>query len=208
MPNINRRQFIVAASAAPLLLWLPTNAEAAATIHELEGSVYINNRTATTHTKIRAGDKIVVAHGGNLVVSIGGDAYLLHGGTALEIGRMKNGLISGLRLLTGALLAVFAKRHQATTHLVTSTATIGIRGTAVYMNAEPHKLYTCTCYGHTDLRFGDHNEDIVSTHHLANEIADDGTGQMAMHSMEVIGHTDDELRMLEALVGRKPPFDA
>jgi len=208
MPNINRRRFIAAASAAPLLYWLPSKAEAAASIHDLQGSVYINNQVASPHTKIHAGDKIVVAHGGTLVVSIGGDAYLLHGGTALEVGRMKNGLVSGLRLLTGALLAVFAKRHQATTHLVTRTATIGIRGTAVYMNAEPHKLYTCTCYGHTDLRFGDHNEDIVSTHHLANEIADDGTGQMAMHSMEVIGHTDDELRMLEALVGRKPPFDA
>jgi hypothetical protein len=29
-----------------------------------------------------------------------------------------------------------------------------------------------------------------------------------MKAFEVIDHTDDELRMLEALVGRKPSFDA
>lgn len=28
-----------------------------------------------------------------------------------------------------------------------------------------------------------------------------------MNSMEVVGHTDDELRMLEAYVGRIPAFD-
>ena len=202
----SRRRFLTTAAMAPLLLWLPGRADAASTIHELEGSVYVNNRLASTATIIRAGDHIVVAHGGKLVMSIGGDAYLLREGTALEVAGHNNIVVSGLRLLTGAMLAVFAKRSQPT-RIITSTATIGIRGTAVYVSAEPHRLYTCTCYGHTDLSIGRHVEQISATHHNAHEVAPDDTGTISMRSMEVIDHTDDELRMLENLVGRKPPFD-
>ncbi len=206
MANLKRRQFMAVASAAPLLMWLPSQADAASNIHELVGEVYINHHRASKRSTIHAGDKIVVAHGGRMVVSIGGDAYLIHGGTVLELGGMKNGLVTGLRLLTGALLGVFGKRSFKT-HLVSSTATIGIRGTAVYMNAEPHKLYACTCYGHTDIQMGQHVEEIIASHHLAHEVSAGENGVMGMQAMEVIGHTDDELRMLEALLGRKPAFD-
>lgn len=206
-PNLSRRKFTGAIALIPLLLWLPRRAAAASQIHELEGLVYVNNRPATLRSRIHAGDQIVVAHGGRLVMSIGGDAYLLHEGTAIEIGGRNNALASGLRLLTGSLLAVFEKRSKPA-HIVTSTATIGIRGTAVYVEAEPHRLYTCTCYGQTDLRIGNQIKQISASHHTAHAVAPDASGIMAVHGMEVIGHTDDELRMLENLVGRKPPFDS
>lgn len=147
-----------------------------------------------------------MAHGGKLAVSIGGDAYLVREGTVLETSGHGNAVISGLRLLTGAMLAVFDKRKQPA-YIVTSTAIIGIRGTGVYLSAQPHRLYTCTCYGKTDLRFGGHVEQISATHHNAHEVAPGSNGLMAMKSMEVIDHTDDELRMLEGYVGRKPAFD-
>ena len=53
-----------------------------------------------------------------------------------------------LRLLTGSLLSVFGERgaNQALS-VNTSTATIGIRGTGIYMEAEPDLTYLCTCYG-------------------------------------------------------------
>lgn len=205
-PDLTRRRFLATTAIAPLLLWLPTQAQAASNIHVLEGLVYINNRPATTASRIHIGDHIVVAYGGKLVMSIGSDAYLLREGTALEIKGHDNLVASSLRLLTGSLLGVFGKRSK-TTHIVTNTATIGIRGTAVYASAEPHRLYTCTCYGHTDLRIGQHVEQIIATHHNAHEVAPDDAGVMSMHAMEVIGHTDDELRMLEGYVGRKPLFD-
>jgi hypothetical protein len=205
-PDLSRRRFLVNTAIAPLLLWLPGRAAAASTIHQLEGPVFVNNRPATEATSIKDGDQIVVAHGGKLAISIGGDAYLLRGGTVLETSGHGNAVISGLRLVTGAMLAVFAKRRKPA-YIVTSTATIGIRGTGVYLSTQPHRLYTCTCYGETDLRIGHHVEQISATHHNAHEIAPDSNGLMAMKSMEVIDHTDDELRMLEGYVGRVPPFD-
>lgn len=204
--NLSRRRFIAGVAAIPLFLALPGRAASNSTIHKLEGQVYVNNRLANMDTQLRAGDKIVVAYGGELALSIGGDAFLLREGSALEIARGNNLLVSGLRLLSGAMLAVFDKRNSPV-HIVTSTATIGIRGTGVYVSAEPHRLYTCTCYGETDLRMGRHVEQISATHHNAHEVSDNGKGAMTMQSMEVLGHTDDELRMLESYVGRKPLFD-
>jgi hypothetical protein len=203
-PHLSRRHFLANAAIAPLLLWLPGRAAAASTIHQHEGPVFVNNRPATEATSIKAGDQIVVAHGGKLAMSIGGDAYLLRGGTVLEIAGQ--GIVSGLRLVTGAMLAVFAKRRKPA-YIVTSTATIGIRGTGVYLSTQPHRLYTCTCYGETDLRIGGHVEQISATHHNAHEIAPDSKGLMVMKSMEVIDHTDEELRVLEGYFGRVPPFD-
>jgi hypothetical protein len=203
-PDLARRRFLRNSAIVPLLLWLPGRAEAATAIHQLEGQVFVNNRQVTYATSIRAGDQVVVAHGGKLAMSIGGDAFLLREGTVLEIAG--HGVVSGLRLVTGAMLSVFARRSKPA-YIVTSTATIGIRGTGVYLSAGPHRLYTCTCYGHTDLRFGQQVEQVYATHHAAHEVAPDGTGLMAMKSMEVLDHTDDELRMLEGYVGRKPPFD-
>jgi hypothetical protein len=203
-PNLSRRRFLANAAVVPLLLWLPGRAAAASTIHQLEGPVFVNNRPATGATSIKAGDQIVVAHGGKLAMSIGGDAYLLRGGTVLEIAGQ--GIVSGLRLVTGAMLAVFAKRRKPA-YIVTSTATIGIRGTGVYLSTQPHRLYTCTCYGETDLRIGGHVEQISATHHNAHEITPDSKGLMVMKSMEVIDHTDEELRVLEGYFGRVPPFD-
>ena len=205
-PNLSRRRFTAGAAALPLLLALPGRAASNSTIHKLEGQVYVNNQLANMDTRLRAGDQIVVAYGGVLAMSIGGDAFLLREGSVLEIARGNNLLVSGLRLLTGAMLAVFDKR-SAPVHIATSTAVIGIRGTGVYVSAEPHKLYTCTCYGKTDLRIGGHVEEISATHHNAHEVSDNGKGAMTMQSMEVLGHTDDELRMLEGYVGRKPLFD-
>ncbi len=203
-PNISRRRFLAGAAIAPLLLWLPGRSYARSTIHQITGEVYVNHRLATEATVIRAGDRIVVAHGGELAISIGGDAFLLREGTVLETSG--HAVISGLRLLTGAMLSVFAKRRKPA-YIITSTATIGIRGTGVYLSVQPHRLYTCTCYGTTDLRIGQHVEQISATHHNAHEVAPDGNGLMAMKSMEVLDHTDDELRLLESYVGRKPTFD-
>lgn len=207
MSHLNRRQFIATAAASSLLMWIPTFAQAASMIHTLEGEVFINKRLAHLGSQIKAGDNIVVAHGGKLIASIGGDAYLLHGGSALELGQVKEGLIASMRLMTGAVLAVFGKR-KSTTYLTTSVATIGIRGTAVYLNSAPHQLYTCTCYGHTDIRVGTHIDEVKAMHHSAHEIFADSHGVMSMRATEVKGHDDDELRMLEALVGRKPLFDS
>lgn len=210
--NLSRRRFIQAAAAIPLFLALPNRAFASPIIHQLHGLVYVNNRPANLNSRISSSSRIVVAHDAELVFSIGGDAFLLRGGTAIEL--VGSSVISGLRLLTGGLLSVFDKRSKPA-HIVTRMATIGIRGTGVYVQAEPNRLYTCTCYGETDLIIGRHTERIVSSYHNAHEVIhgelqankDDKMQGMKMKSMAVVDHTDDELRMLEAYIGRIPAFD-
>ena len=59
----------------------------------------------------------------------------------------------GFRLVTGVVLGVFAPRQRKNLH--TLTATIGIRGTAVYIEAERTRTYVCTCYGETALEPAD-----------------------------------------------------
>lgn len=215
MSNLNRRRFLSTIGALSLLLSANTRAamrhsksgRLKGSIHELEGDVSINNHIATISSTIQAGDKVSVAFGGRLVFSMGEDTYLLQEGSSLELVSNNNVAISSLRLLTGGLLSVFGKRESATT-IYTRTAAIGIRGTGVYLNSTPEKLYFCTCYGKTDLHLGRHHtEHIESTHHHALDISGTSEKSMTMVATQVIGHTDDELRLLERYSGRQPLFD-
>lgn len=212
MSDINRRRFLSYAAALPLAMYLPISGHAASrrlngVIHEIEGDVFINKNTASQSSIIQSGNRITVAYGGRLVFSMGDDSYLLQEGSSLEIASQDNAVVSGLRLLTGGLLSVFGKR-QTTTKIYTRTATIGIRGTGVYLNSQPEKLYFCTCYGSTDLHLGhNHTEHIHATHHSAFDVTGNTANSMKMIATEVIGHTDDELRLLERYSGRKPLFD-
>ena len=192
----------------PLAAIIPITALAAnSVIHDLQGTVTINKKPLTRASDIKNGDEITVSTGGKLVFSIGEDAFLVRGGSTLQVYAEENSaFVSALRLVNGAVLGVFGKR-KSTTQIYTVTATIGIRGTAVYAAVTPDKLYTCTCYGHTDLIVGLDSADVIATHHNAHVVTNGINGNAQMKAFEVIDHNDDELRMLEALVGRKPIFD-
>jgi hypothetical protein len=220
MSDLNRRQFLRYAPALPMALYLATHSQASSArakrlsgvIHELSGDVYINKHIADKSSVIQSGDRISVAYSGRLVFSMGEDSYLLQEGSSLEVESHDNVVVSGLRLLTGGLLAVFGTRKNPT-KIYTRTATIGIRGTGVYLNSQPEQLYFCTCYGATDLHLGNshsshsHTEHIQATHHKAFDISGHSEKTMHMQATQVIGHTDDELRLLEQYSGRKPLFD-
>jgi hypothetical protein len=206
--NTSRRKFLISATTLPLVAIMPIQALAASSvIHELQGTVTINKKPLTRASSIKNGDEIMVLPDGKLVFSIGEDAFLVRGGSTLQVYAEENSvLVSALRLVSGAMLGVFGKR-KTTTRIYTVTATIGIRGTAVYAAVSSNKLYTCTCYGHTDLIVGLDSADVIATHHNAHVVTAGKNGNAQMKAFEVLDHTDDELRMLEALVGRKPIFD-
>ena len=208
MANFSRRKFLISATALPLAAVIPAQALATSSvIHDLQGIVTINKKPLTHATSINNGDEIIVSNDGKLVFSIGEDAFLVRGGSTLQVYAEENSaFVSALRLVNGAVLGVFGKR-KSTTQIYTVTATIGIRGTAVYAAVTPDKLYTCTCYGHTDLIVGLDSADVIATHHNAHVVTNGINGNAQMKAFEVIDHNDDELRMLEALVGRKPIFD-
>jgi hypothetical protein len=89
------------------------------------------------------------------------------------------------------------------------TATIGIRGTGVYLEAEPGLTYVCTCYGLAALASNadpDDAELIATTNHdMPRYISDRPVKGTRIRPAPVINHDNEELKLLEAIVGRKLP---
>lgn len=210
--SVSRRQFIKYAIAVPIGLTFATSGLAASRrlqgkVIELSGDVFINKNLATLSSIILSGDQVTTAFNGRVVFSMAQDVYLLQAGSSLELASQDGAIISGLRLLTGGLLSVFGTRNSQT-KIYTRTATIGIRGTGVYLNSQPDKLYFCTCYGKTALDLGhNHVEQIEAKHHNAFDVTGTTANSMKMLATEVKHHTDDELRLLEKYAGRIPLFD-
>ncbi len=173
----------------------------------IKGEVLINGRAAATGALVKPGDSVATARGGAAVFVVGGDAFLLRENSELLIagGRV---LIASMRLVTGKLLSVFGPGPRLIT---TPTATIGIRGTGIYIEAGTERSYVCTCYGVADLEASnmpEARETVRTSHHDAPRYIY-AHGEMPIKMIEpapVINHSDAELIMLEALVGRKPPF--
>lgn len=180
---------------------------AAPGLYRVEGDVRVNGRPAAAGQLVRPGDVIETGAGSQAVFVVGRDAYLLRAASRLEtVGREM--LIDTLRVVTGRLLSVLgpgARRIQ------TPTATIGVRGTGIYVEAEPERTYVCTCYGIADIQANDKpelRESVETTHHEQPRYVY-GKSMPSIRMIEgapVINHTDAELVMLEALVGRTPPF--
>ena len=200
----NRRRFLQAGVATGAGLLLPGSARAA-NIRELSGRVYINKRVASADSEILPGDLVTTSHDGRIAFTVDNDAFLLKERTSLQVGESESSLVSLLQVLTGRLLSVFETGRQRS--IVMPTATIGIRGTACFLNVVPDSIYYCNCYGRTTLTSGGKVEDFESTQHSAHQIDFDGDKMMGMQVMAVIDHSDDELRQLESWVGRVPAFD-
>jgi len=180
---------------------------AAPGLHRVEGEVRVNRQLAKSGQLVRPGDVIETGARGQAVFIVGRDAYLLRAGSRLET-KGREMLIDTLRIVTGKLLSVLG---PGTRRIETPTATIGIRGTGIYIEAEPDRTYVCTCYGTADLQSTEKPEEretVTTTHHDQPRY-DYGKSMPSIRMIEgapVVNHTDAELVMLEALVGRRPPF--
>jgi hypothetical protein len=100
---------------------------------------------------------------------------------------------------------VFAKKPVA---IQAASASIGIRGTGCYLEVEPASVYFCLCYGEALIEGpGMANAKLVkTTHHEQPLVLRDDGGIMRVEPGPFQNHSDAELIMLEALVGREPPF--
>ncbi len=169
-----------------------------------QGEVGVNGKPAEPGTLVRPGDVIATGKGAYATFVVGQDAFLVRESTRAEL--IGSGLlVSALRLVTGKLLGVFASGGER--RLVTATATIGIRGTAGYIEAEPTRTYFCLCYGTAEVAatLGGAHESYSTRHHESPRyIYGDGRGR-AIVPASVANHTDSELILLESLVGRTPP---
>jgi hypothetical protein len=178
-------------------------------IHSLEGSARVNGIAADLETRIRAGDRVETGSDSEIIFAVGGDSFILRSDSQMEI-EGGNLLVQGLRLLSGGLLSVFAPRQAGESlSLGAPTATIGVRGTGVYLEAEPGLTYVCTCYGSAALASNldpDDAELIMTTNHdMPRYISDKPVKGTRIRPAPVINHNNEELKLLEAIVGRKPP---
>ena len=177
-------------------------------IYLLRGKVLVNGKPAEPSMRIFGSDLVETGGDGEIVFRIESDAFILRANSRLQLTPPPgdNTLAQGLRLLTGALLSVFAHRSH---RIQTVTATIGIRGTGVYCEVEPDRDYVCTCYGITDLAASDDpgvSATVDAGHHEPRYILRDGPADKRIRKASFRHHTDAELTLIESLVGRTPAF--
>ena len=180
-------------------------------VYGLSGQVTVNDQPATLATRIKSGDTVQTAKNSEIVFVVNTHSMILESESKLQIeqpeGTTGSLVIGGLRMLTGKLLSV--SRNSAM-RVTSATATIGIRGTGFYIEADPEQTYFCTCYGATEVQANDDpqsRESIAAAHHERPiYIVKDGGSGNNIRSAPFINHTDQELSLIETLVGRKTPF--
>lgn len=204
----SRRDFLIRLLATGLLATVPAaragkipqKMPPGKSIFSLQGSLMVNGKPADLETLIQPNDLLKTGPGSQAIFVVGHDAFTLRENSELQLSA-EGALVDGLRLATGALLSVFGKsRHK----IQTPTSTIGIRGTGVYVEAQPDLSYVCTCYGTTEISAqGGVTETVESRHHDAPKYV---TSKGEILPAGFINHTDEELMLIETLVGRTPPF--
>jgi hypothetical protein len=179
-------------------------------IYRLRGKVKVNGDDAKMTTIIKPNDKVETGPKSEVVFVVGGHSMIMRENSNLTMeGKEEENsyVVQGLRLLSGKLLTVSRSKG---TQVRTSTATIGVRGTGYYIESDPEQTYFCTCYGLTDVESNNDpasRDTVASKHHdkplyiLANE--PEGKN---IRRAPFINHTDQELMLIETLVGRTPPF--
>ena len=213
--DLSRREVLqwIAASAVlgGLLPWRSLHAAGVlaqdAGIVRMKGKVNVNGKPASVGQLVKLGDQIETMQDAEVVFVVGKDAYLQRGGSRIRLENASGkSAAQVLRLFSGRVLAVFAKGDS---QIKTPTVTLGIRGTGVYVEADPDKTYVCLCYGSADYTPSAQPEHTISqttTYHDKPLWIYADPNKEIMAAAPPINHTDAELTMLEALVGRLPPF--
>lgn len=217
MTDMTRRQWLLrtSAGAAAIATGMAVLREALAAeavkkgVARVRGEARIGGQPAKPGVEVKPGDVVTTGPSSELVFVVGRDAFMARAGSRIELsGAAGEAAITGLRVVTGALLSVFqpGKGKQ----IRTATATIGIRGTGIYVEVEKMRTYACTCYGEAELVPVDEPKEaeVVRTRHhdQPRYIYAKGMPRM-IEQAPVINHADAELILLESLVGRKVPFD-
>lgn len=195
--------------AASVLGAVPGQMASGRSIYRLSGDVRVNNAPATLDTRIKPGDTVETGSGAEIVFVVGKDSYILRGNSRMTLQAESTApdVASTLKLFAGKMLAVFGR---STHRIQTATAVVGIRGTGVYSETDPEQTYFCTCYGIADIASDkDRNstETVEATHHdKPLYILAKGSEGKLIRPAPFLNHTDQELQLIESLVGRTPPF--
>ena len=172
--------------------------------HHIKGPVGVDNQRASIGQVVRPGQTVTTGPGGEAVYILGSDAFMQRENTKVSFNDSTG--VPTLRVLAGKILSVFGRGNR---QVVTSAATIGIRGTGCYIEEEEGRTYFCLCYGEAEVTPAAapaKKETIRAEHHDRPIYISAKSGAPAVAPATVINHTDAELILLENSVGRWPPF--
>ena len=173
-------------------------------INRLEGTVSVNGKPARVGTPVNMGDRVETGRDSQAVVVLKGDAFLLRSQTVIVVRGGSDGVLRELLVSTGRVLSVFAKKPVS---VKAQIATIGIRGTGAYLEVDPKSVYFCLCYGEALVEgAGMESKLVKTTHHEQPLVLREAGGILRAEPGPFQNHSDDELVLLESLVGREPPF--
>ena len=216
------RALLMAGGFAPAMLYLLQTANANSKVpvipgfQEINGDVRLNGKKPNIHQLVSLGDVVTTGAGASTIIIIGQHAYMMRENAEIEFygedfAQSPEGLeetVSGIiKIISGAVLSVFGKTD---TTISTPLVSIGIRGTACYVDSMPDRTYACVCYGKANLvGAGDNRqlETVSTTYHDAPRYIYKAGSKKRIEVAPVINHSDIELRLLEKLVNRRPPFD-
>lgn len=173
-------------------------------LNQLKGTATVNGRPASAGTPVTARDKVSTGPASEAVIVVKEDAFLLRANTTIELAESR-GVLSEILIGAGSVLSVFGKKPVT---IRAGKAVIGIRGTGAYAEVDPDEVYFCLCYGQADVSGPGmaRPRRITTIHHESPLLLSEREGVMNARESTVKNHFDDELIMLEALVGREPPF--
>lgn len=174
-------------------------------IREIQGDVKINGKPAAVGDMIQPGDIVTTGADSSATFIIGNSAYLVRENSSLAVGGENDQSENILRMLKGKMLSVFGGEKT----IYTPTAVMGVRGTGLYVEAEPSRTYLCLCYGAVDVecRVSGEKQTLKAAYHESPRyIYGSGARSGLINIAPMLNHTDAELILLESLVGRKPPF--
>ncbi|MCB1692593.1 MAG: hypothetical protein KDI19_07495 [Pseudomonadales bacterium] len=174
-------------------------------IFQYMGAITVNGKPADLDTRINPGDTVETGEGGQLIFVVHKDAFLMRSNSTMRIPTKAVG--GTYDIDRGKALSVFASRQ---TQIRTPTAIIAIRGTGVYVESEPDRSYVCTCYGVANLAPADDpstNLTVTSKHHDdPRYILADKNAANRIQPAPFKNHDDQELLLIETLVGRSTPY--
>ena len=190
---MNRRDFTIAAMAS--LLAGAARAEDG-TYEKLLGALDLDV----------AGNEVQVQSGAtHAALRLGKCAFLFAPKTKVTFDVESGFTVKMANLIQGAMHAVFDPAAPAERSVMTKHATIGIRGTAHYVELEEDedRTYSCCCYGHIHIDGGAQSETQKTNYHDARII--NRAGQVLVSPYHVpFNHYDNSLVFLEGQVGRQP----
>lgn len=171
------------------------------------GTATVNDKPVTQETLVRPGDTVRTGKDSEIVFVVSDCAMLLRAESQLMLEGQTSARLSGFKLLVGKLLSVYP---PGPVRIETATATARIRGTGVYVESDDELTYFCTCFGATDVEAKDDPDSrtsVVATHHDRPLYIVSGANNRgsSIRPARFINHTDQELALIEALVGRALP---